>query len=81
VLVLGEDVVGAGVAGVIEQVVRVEPGHAEADLDEPWPDLVARRSDGDRAGAAVLAAGHKVVAWHRRSDLGIGRAPAPMPMP
>jgi len=64
-LELGDDVVGAGLAVVVDPVVAVPAGSAVADLDQPWPDLLGRGRDGDRSGGAG-GAGEELVA-------GIGR--------
>jgi hypothetical protein len=79
VLEFGDDARGAGPPEVVEQVVVVPAGLAEAELHDPGPDQGRWRLHGDGPGGVEGGAGDELVSRHRSVNLVIGRAPSKLP--
>jgi hypothetical protein len=78
VLPFGHDAIRAvdvAAGQVLEKVVAVEPTPPLPQLGDPRPDLVARRTNGDRAGCGEVGERDQLIAWERLVELLVGRSP------
>ncbi len=65
ILEFGNDVPCAGAPQVVEDVVAVPTGPSEPDLDQPRPDLLRGRGNGDRACGVERRTRNQFVAGQR----------------
>ncbi len=79
VLVLGQDVPGAGLAAVVDPVVAVPAGPSPTDLNEERPDLLRRGLDGDGASGVPRRVRNGLVVWQRPRNLLLGSPPVLLP--
>ena len=81
VLVLLHDTVRAGLAGIVNEVIRVEAAAAIPELRDPRPNGPRGRVNRDRPGRVELCSCDDVVAPHRCGHLRVCSSPAHVPRP
>src|SRR4029450_379544 len=81
VLVFVDDAFSARLARVVNEGVRIEPTSAVAELRDPRPHLLRRRTDADRPCRVELCSADDVVAGHRSGRLGVRSSAAHVPRP
>ena len=79
VLEIGKDALRAAATEVIKQVVAVPAGPTETDLDQPRPDGLWGRVDGNAPRRIEYRRSHNVISRHDRADLLAGGSPGALP--